>query len=464
MLFRSYAASTPTKYDRSRAVQEGEIESLRILSNSNIPEKVIVVMNSSTKGFVYQLIETIAGINSQSDRLNLKVHVICSSRSMAVKLRKEMDEQGHGEILEINDRFYTSDQWMQDWGEIGAAKIKDKAESQMIIVDSNRGRGLAGLPKIFADLWDAYYIKNPRRGVKGDYGGNIEATPDNILIQGTTSTPQLRALFDRYGYSGRRALLDTHWLQVGHVDEYVTVVPNPNAEGGYTIVKSDPSLAFDLIKNATEEQLNNTNQLYRNTIRELHEDLNKGIIKSVNDLDYDLSEERDILMDRVFDNDQERMSRKQQLHWLVDLNRSISNLIDLNINHLKNRIREITNDPDREFEVISLPTIFTGGKYGNELYRCVAMMPGVVNMLILGDQLIIPDAQMPMLNHFIRNTMEQISLKAHFLDDMAYHSLSGEIHCGTNVIRDPNDYWTAPDKILHKGRFRKLFHLKSELN
>lgn len=440
-------------------IQQGEIETLRILSNNSIPKKVIVVLNSSTEPFVFQLIQTIAAINEESERLDLKVHVICSSRSKSERFMKEIIEQDFHQIVEVNQRFYTADQWMQDWGEIAVAQIKDKSQPQMIIVDSNRGRGLAGLPKIFADLWDAYYIKNPRRGVKGDYGGNIEVTPDNVLIQGTTSTTQLRNLFDEHGYSGRRALLDTNWLQVGHVDEYVTFVPNPDAQGGYTIVKSDPALAFQLIKNATEEELNATNYIYRETIWEIHEDLNNNAYTRIRNANYDLSKDVDILKaphSKTLSLEA-RNARKQRLHWLVDLNTAISELIDQNIEILKTRIREVTNTPEREFQVVSLPTIFTGGKYGNEVYRCVAMMPGVVNMLILGDQLIIPDAQMPMLNNFIRHTMGKIKLKSHFLDDMAYHNLSGEIHCGTNVIRKHDQYWTYPDHIIDKGRFEKLF-------
>jgi len=441
-------------------VQSGEIGKIRILSNNNLPKKVIVVRNYSTKPFVNQLIETVREINSSSDKLDLKVHVIVGSSSEARSFRSQLQAQGDLDTLvEVNDRFYTSDQWMQDWGEIAVADIKDKEGPQMLILDSNRGRGLAGLPKIFADLWDAYYIKNPRRGVKGDYGGNIEVSPDNVLVLGTTSSPEMRALLGKHGYtSDKMALLDTHWLQVGHVDEYVTFVPTEGADGGYTILKSDPILAFDLIKNATEEQLNQTNPDYRSTVRQLHADLNSGQMMKMSYEEYDLSPYVDIL--KSANNNKDSRTTRERLNRLIDLNRAIGRLINENVEKLRAKILEVTGTPDRDIKVISLPTIFRGSKSGSSLYRCVALLPGVVNMLVLGDQLVIPDAQMPMLNDFIEKQMAKLKLTSHFLDDMAYHNLAGEIHCGTNLVREHDDYWVVPEHIILKKKFNSLFGLK----
>ena len=219
----STSLATTDKNIEIREVQQGEIGKIRLMSNNNIPQKVIVVRNGGTTPFVDDLIETIQTINEESDRMDLKLHVITTSRLAANNFKSQLKAQGlYGNLVEINSRFFTADQWMQDWGEIGVAEVDGQEELQPLILDSNRGRGLAGLPKVFADLWDAYYIKNPARGSKGDYGGNIEVTPDNVLVLGSTSTPKLRKLFDEHGYKDKRAILDTSWLTVGHVDEYVS--------------------------------------------------------------------------------------------------------------------------------------------------------------------------------------------------------------------------------------------------
>ncbi len=449
-----------------REVQQGELGKIRLMSNNNIPKKVIVVRNGGTAPFVDDLIDTIQTINDESDRMNIKLHVITTSSAAASSFKSQLQAQGlYDSLVEINSRFFTADQWMQDWGEIAVAEVEGQEDLQPLILDSNRGRGLAGLPKVFADLWDAYYIKNPARGSKGDYGGNIEVTPDNVLVLGSTSTPKLRKLFDKHGYKNKRAILDTSWLIVGHVDEYVSFVPNASVDGGYTILKADPSLAFDLIKNASAEQLSKTNPEYRSTIRELHAKLNSFNKSMANIREFDLSSEADILKWKFGKGlmSEEESEQKIRLDQLIALNREISLLIDSNIEILKERIKQVTGTPDRKFSVISLPTIFRGRKSGNTLSRCVALLPGVVNMLVLANHLVIPDAQMPMLNDYIRKTLNRVSLRSHFLDDMAYHNLAGEIHCGTNVMRDYADYWVYPDHIITMNKFKKLYELRRDL-
>ena len=449
-----------------REVQQGEIGKIRLMSNNNIPQKVIVVRNGGTAPFVDDLIDTIQTINEESDRMDLKLHVITTSPSAASSFKSKLQAQGlYGDLVEINSRFFTADQWMQDWGEIAVAEVDGQDELQPLILDSNRGRGLAGLPKVFADLWDAYYIKNPARGSKGDYGGNIEVTPDNVLVLGSTSTPKLRKLFDEHGYENKRAILDTSWLIVGHVDEYVSFVPNASADGGYTILKADPALAFNLIKNASEEQLNKTNPEYRSTIKELHAKLNSFGKSIANVREFDLSDETDILKWQFGKGllSEEESEQKIRLDQLIALNEEITRLIDRNIVILKERIKAVTGTPDRQFSVVSLPTIFRGRKSGDTLSRCVALLPGVVNMLVLANHLVIPDAQMPMLNDYIRDTLNKTSLRSHFLDDMAYHNLAGEIHCGTNVMRNHADYWVYPDHIITMRKFKSLYELRRDL-
>ena len=108
---------------------------------------------------------------------------------------------------------------------------------------------------------------------------------------------------------------------------------------------------------------------------------------------------------------EEESEQKILLDQLIALNEEITRLIDRNIVILKERIKAVTGTPDRQFSVVSLPTIFRGRKSGDTLSRCVALLPGVVNMLVLANHLVIPDAQMPMLNDYIRETLNKASPK-----------------------------------------------------
>jgi protein-arginine deiminase len=348
---------------------------------------------------------------------------------------------------------------MQDWGEIAAATVEGQEDEQMLIVDSNRGRGLTGLPKIFADMWDMHYIKNPSNsGIKGDYGGNIEVTPDNLLVIGDTSTNQMRNLLFNLGYKDKHVILETSWLQVGHVDEYTTYIPNFKAQGGYTIVKSDPGLALDLIRDSSESDINKVNSRYRSSIRNIKDVLlnEKSMLRNRQEFgDYDLTGGN-----MLEENNIARMGGEDRSAQLVDLNRRIAEVIDRNVELLKARITEFTGGQHNDISVISYPTIFQGRVSGGQLYNSVALLPGSVNMLVLRNNAVVPDAQLPLFNQSIKEASEKEGMVVHFIDTMPYHTLSGQIHCGTNVIRTPEKYHVYPDFIVRKKQFQDFFQEK----
>lgn len=67
-----------------------------------------------------------------------------------------------------------------------------------------------------------------------------------------------------------------------------------------------------------------------------------------------------------------------------------------------------------------------------------------VNMLVLGKHLGIPKPFGPVINgrccleEKVRSLLEPLGLNCTFIDDFTpYHMLHGEVHCGTNVRRQP---------------------------
>lgn len=446
----------------SREVQQGRLQKLRVLSNNNLPEKVIVVSAGNTREFVWSLIDIIQKINKAHRSHPIKVHVVTDSKSSYNSIKAELERKGLYETLvELNDSFFTYDQWMQDWGEVAAATVEGQTDEQMIILDSNRGRGLSGLPKLLADMWNMHYVKNPSSaGIKGDYGGNIEVTPDNLLVIGNTSTSQMRSLLFGLGYQDKHVILDTDWLQVGHVDEYISFVPNFKSQGGYTIVKSDPGLALDLIRDSSSDEIAQVNSRYRSSISRIKDVLlsENSLLRNQAELDnYDLTEGN-----MLEDEPMMRIGGEDRTAQLVDLNRRIAALIDRNVEALKARIVEFTGGKHHDISVISYPTIFQGQVSGGRLYNCLALLPGSVNMLVLRSNAVVPNAQLPLFNQSIRRASEKVGMAVHFIDTMPYHTLAGQIHCGTNVIRTPNAYHVYPDFIVRKLQFQDFFRLDRE--
>src|SRR5690606_17748922 len=55
------------------------------------------------------------------------------------------------------------------------------------------------------------------------------------------------------GYADRMVVVESKWLRVGHMDEYLSFLPVPDSEAGYVIVKADATRALEIIREATPE-------------------------------------------------------------------------------------------------------------------------------------------------------------------------------------------------------------------
>ncbi|XP_016110830.1 protein-arginine deiminase type-2-like [Sinocyclocheilus grahami] len=120
--------------------------------------------------------------------------------------------------------------------------------------------------------------------------------------------------------------------------------------------------------------------------------------------------------------------------------RCTQNCIDWNRDVLK---KELGLDDE---DIIDLPILFK--VLEEKTYpRAVAYYPDMVNMIVLGDQLGIPKPFGPKVNGRCAleteacSLLEPLGLKCTFIDDLTpYHKLLGEVHCGSNVLREPSPF------------------------
>lgn len=68
----------------------------------------------------------------------------------------------------------------------------------------------------------------------------------------------------------------------------------------------------------------------------------------------------------------------------------------------------------------------------------------MVNMLVLGSHVGIPKPFGPKVGSkcafekHVNSLLNPLGLECHYIDDWdSYHVLSGEVHCGTNTLREP---------------------------
>jgi protein-arginine deiminase len=417
------------------APNPSQVKRIKFINNNHIPQKILVVLNNTNRKFVKDLFDITKLIN-ESEGLSgsnlIKLHIVSSGGDPISILG--ISKSDAEKYVEVNPNFSTSDIWMQDCMELCAAETHD---GKMIpaVFDSNRGRGLARLPKVLSDMWDLVYYKNPSRAADhGDYGGNLEVTPfDDILVVGDTITKECYNYLSNHGYKDRIYVGPASWLQVGHIDEYLSFIPTPAAPGGYTIVRADPTLALDIIKNSPDSELQKASAYDRSFLLRLKATLNSQL-KDPN------------------------AGKGTPEGDFIALNYQINDLIEEGVGKLKDFIRTTTGDSRRDFEEVSWPSLFKGYGAGSSYpSRCHAFLPGVVNMLVIRDHLIVPATHIPTFDKAIEIRLKAQGNKVHFVDDTPYHSLMGEIHCGTNTLRDPNRLFFDKKRIEAVQRVKNQF-------
>uniref|UniRef100_A0A674K4J5 protein-arginine deiminase n=1 Tax=Terrapene triunguis TaxID=2587831 RepID=A0A674K4J5_9SAUR len=308
-----------------------------------------------------------------------------------------------------------NDRWIQDEMEFGYVQAPHKTFP--VVFDSPRDRELQDFPfKSILGPDFGYVTREPyNETVSGlDSFGNLEVSPPVTVRR--KEYPLGRILigssFPRVG--GRRMTkavrdflyaqkvqppveLYVDWLCVGHVDEFLSFVPAPGRQG-FRLLLASLSACYKLFREKQEEGYGEA-RLFEGRIARL----------------YFLSHE--ILAN-------ENLRRE---------NDYVQSCIDWNRDILK---RELGLS---EKDIIDLPQLFTVIDK-----EASAFFPDMVNMIVLGKHLGIPKPFGPLVNgqccleENVRSLLEPLGLTCTFINDFfTYHTLLGEVHCGTNVRRKP---------------------------
>lgn len=382
------------------------VEWVRLLNHNHIPAKVLMMYGGSpgNLAFLQALTNILEEINAEENHLPIKIVLVGAPKPDISNL--PISDYAKNNLVEFIPLDVAGNMWLQDFGEIMAVKTHDDTQEKLLLFDSNRGRGLADLAATLADLWDGYYYQNPDPSDGGDDGGDIEVTPNNILYVGTRSSDGLRNFFGRYGYQDRLVLMETEWLRIGHVDEFISTIMLPGDPCGFGLVKADPLLGVDLLKKAASAELEElvglpytTEQEDFSMMQKLHQ--------------YLLTDEDDPDGWRAW---AQRIAKRQA---------TVAKAIDNNVAKLKAKIIEVSPQCS-DLKVISFPVMFNNG---------IAILPNPVNMTVLREHQVISDPFFKPYREYIENELRQHNQNPHFINDLDYHTEWGEVHCGTNVLR-----------------------------
>ncbi|XP_038550425.1 protein-arginine deiminase type-2 [Micropterus salmoides] len=314
------------------------------------------------------------------------------------------------------------DRWMQDELEFGY--IDSPHQQFPVVLDSPRDGKLQDFP--YDELLgpDFGYVTRvaKRKDVSSlDSFGNLEVSPPvtvngknyplgriiiGVAFPTATKGRNMTKVVQDFLWAQKvqePIALFSDWLYVGHIDEFMTFVPAPDRKG-FRLLLASPDASY---------------KLFRGLQKDGH-----GQAK----LFEGLKDEEPITVDEILEDSS-----------LQDENNYVQSCIDWNRDVLK---KELGLDDE---DIIDLPILFKLlVEDEGEAYRAVAYYPDMVNMIVLGKNLGIPKPFGPKVNGRcvleaeMCSLMEGLGLNCTFIDDFAtYHKLLGEVHCGSNVRREP---------------------------
>ncbi|KAK2598705.1 hypothetical protein N8I77_012097 [Diaporthe amygdali] len=211
-------------------------------------------------------------------------------------------------------------------------------------------------------------------------------------------------------------LLDTDWLGVGHVDEFLQFLP-ANNERGWVLMADDPRAGMKMLKDIQTAGHGSTPAISRKNDSESNYPIYSPTVdEALADVN------------------------------LLSTNEECSKRIDANLEILK---RETGLE---DAEILRIPALFEADPFGNENspLRVSACFPAAINSLVLSGfkTSVAPNPFGPVvdgrdvLSEAVTNEYSKIGMNVTFIDDWyTHHSFGGEVHSGTNTIRDMSAQW-----------------------
>lgn len=342
------------------------------------------------------------------------------------------------------------DMWAQDFFEPGYTSMpgpNGTVALQIMIRSAQDSRDTGRL--VFERLRKTgrgavYYPGGPRNDINAM--GNFEAVPPYTfngkeypagrIFQGTHGSvkPHILPYFQAQEVQDP-ILLDTDWLSVGHVDEFIEFLPFDNPRGWVALV-ADPNAGLDVLREAQSSGHGSTRAFSRqNDTRKPppYFDWIIGGLEGVPDYTID-----------------ELLSQEDLLRANAKFSKRIAANIDI--------IKQETGVTDEE--IFHVPNIFRTGmiyppgagisperndssEHGSALY------PSPINGVVLSETVFLaPDPWGPVISgrdimaDAISAVYKKVGFEVSFLDNWySHHKWGGEVHCGTNTRRDASIPW-----------------------
>jgi protein-arginine deiminase len=254
--------------------------------------------------------------------------------------------------------------------------------------------------------------------------------------------------------------LCTSWLGVGHVDEVVSFLPGDAGKYGFVLLLASPQRGLDVLTQRDPRtgargrgwEQQPLPERYRSA-RVLPSGEHPAVVGDLFDPNVTA-----VTLPRRWAGDNFEasfLSRGLEDFNLLVHRRIFGSFRDDPRPPRKDSIRvalqEALGLPDED--VREVPALFANepGTY----WSAAALTPGMVNLSSMGRYSLVPDPFLaPFWDDFTSRTLRGTAQKPMPIDDWAdYHLELGEVHCGSNALREPPDqkWWLAAGKAGRPG-------------
>jgi hypothetical protein len=321
--------------------------------------------------------------------------------------------------------------WIQDYMEIGLS-LKD---GRLRIIDlPYTDREGEAIPAAIALSCQFDLISQPEDRhdddqddlpQHGNYGGNIEALPGNLLLIGNTMS-QMTQKHLRHIFKQMTAIkINVRWLETGHVDELFTVLPDHSAKATcpFALVYTSPKLALELVKK------------HSFTSR-------KRILPSPVTIEDVSTELQDIsFFTQCLSLYAQNKTPDERCQKLIQANVAYEELIQQERRRIDAEL--VKHNTCSSINWIALPQLFVPsynvwlqeGNWGSDEDEAQALNPNTINMIALGEEVIVSEQPYKPFAREVARRLAELNLSPVGVDSALSHYLSGGLHCNTAVAR-----------------------------
>lgn len=273
-------------------------------------------------------------------------------------------------------------------------------------------------------------------------GGNFTMLPGEICLHG--NGPEWESYSKYYCKDQNHEIIaSTSWLYVGHLDEIVSVIPNPSlpAPCHFSILMASPSRAIELLR--TQPSGIFLNETYRNFRQ------SEGGRKSYFDFVpfynqvSQINGPSHVLLNSEF---LDLFSRSYSLFYLNSL---AQQKMDQLKEKIVSKISEILPECKNHIDVIDVPDLFFSPRYSiqqNELdwkgltendsrWLAQSIFPPMVNGVVSENTVILPDPHQPIFSEYLEKELRKRQVRVSFMNTLDLHEYDGNLHCFSNTLR-----------------------------